>query len=179
MIESSLVGQRAVGKPKAPGQLDEVEILTQRPLAEMQANEERQGNLLQEYEQRFEKIVRRPEVIQTMFRSRFEISPNWTILLCSSVTTRRRTSIFMPSQEGTLIKGWIQGNVRFGPVSDIKVCNHNGRYSIEVQVQSLFQDRTVSWIRIVNGIDKFVREALPKSPIASKSRGIFIATGKP
>ena len=28
-------------------------------------------------------------------------------------------------------------------------------------LQSLFQDRTVSWIRIVNGIDKFVREAMP------------------
>ena len=64
-------------------------------------------------------------------------------------------------QEGTRIKGWIQSNVLFSPVSDIKVCNHCGRYSIEVQVQSLFQDQTVSWIRIVNGIDKFVREAMP------------------
>ena len=58
-------------------------------------------------------------------------------------------------------KGWIQGNVRFGPVSDIKVCNHYGGYSIEVQVQSLLQDQTVSSIRIVNGVDKFVREATP------------------
>ena len=56
MIEELPVGQRAVGKPKAPSQLDKVEILTQSPLAEMQADEERQGNLLQEYEQRFEKF---------------------------------------------------------------------------------------------------------------------------
>ena len=49
------VGQRAVGKPKAPSQLDKVEILTQPPFAEMQANEERQRNLLQEYEHRCEK----------------------------------------------------------------------------------------------------------------------------
>ena len=42
-----------------------------------------------------------------------------------------------------------------------KVCNQYGRYSIEVHVQSLFQDQTVSWVRIVNGIDKFVREAMP------------------
>ena len=41
---------------KAPSQLDKVEILTQPPLAEMQANEERQGNLVQEYEQRFENL---------------------------------------------------------------------------------------------------------------------------
>ena len=67
----------------------------------------------------------------------------------------------MPRDQGTRIKGWIQSNVRFGPVSDITVCNHYGRYSVEVQVQSLFQDQTVSWIRIVNGFDKFVREDMP------------------
>ena len=38
---------------KAPGQLDKVEIITQLLLAEMQANEERQGNLLQKYETMF------------------------------------------------------------------------------------------------------------------------------
>ena len=96
MIEELPVGQRYVEKPKAPDQLDKVEILTQLPLAETQANEERQGNLLQEYEQRFEKLSRRPEVIQTMLRSRFEISRKWTIIPCSSVTERKRKSIFMP-----------------------------------------------------------------------------------
>ena len=34
MIKELPVGQRVVGKPAAPGQLDEVEILTQPPLAE-------------------------------------------------------------------------------------------------------------------------------------------------
>ena len=55
MIEELPIGQRFVEKPKAQSQLDKVEILTQPPLAEVQANEERRGNLLQEYEQRFEK----------------------------------------------------------------------------------------------------------------------------
>ena len=57
MTEELPVGRRAPGKPVASGQLDKQEILTQPPLAELQANEERQGNLLQEYEQRFEKIL--------------------------------------------------------------------------------------------------------------------------
>ena len=56
MIEELPVGQRAAEKPEAPCQLDKVEILTPPPLAEMQANEERQENLLQEYDQRFEKL---------------------------------------------------------------------------------------------------------------------------
>ena len=96
MIEELPVGQKAPGKPAAPGQLDKQEIIAQPPLAGMQANEERQGNLLQENEQQNLKNIRRPEVIQTMLRSRFEISRNWRLLLCSSVTKRRRISIFMP-----------------------------------------------------------------------------------
>ena len=93
MIKELPVGQRAPGKPVASGQLDKQEILTQLPLAELQANEERQGNLLQEYEQRFEKFIRRPEVIQTLLRI---ISRNWTIFLCSSITKRKSKSLFMP-----------------------------------------------------------------------------------
>ena len=56
MIEELPVVQRAPGRPAASGQLDKQEILTQPPLAEVQTNEERQGNLLQEYEQRFKKL---------------------------------------------------------------------------------------------------------------------------
>ena len=113
------VGQGAPGKPVASGQLDEQEILTQPPLAELQANGERQGNLLQKYEQRFEKLS---EVIQTMLRSRFETSRSLTILLCSSVTE--------------------------------------------------------SWIRIVNGIDKLVREALPIQE-EEKTSGKPVAKARP
>ena len=40
MIDELPVGQRVVVKPKAPRQLDKVEILTQPYRAEMQANEE-------------------------------------------------------------------------------------------------------------------------------------------
>ena len=56
IIEELPVGHRALGEPVASGQLVKQEILTQPPLAELQANEERQGNLLQEYELRFEKL---------------------------------------------------------------------------------------------------------------------------
>ena len=97
MIEELPVGQKALGKPKAPGQLDKQEILAQPPLAEVQANEERQRKLVTRIRATiWWEIVRRPEVIQTMLRSGFGISRSWTILLCSSVTKRRRKSIFMP-----------------------------------------------------------------------------------
>ena len=124
MIAESAVGQKALGKPAASGQLDKQEIISQLPLAEMQANEERQGNLMQEYEQRFEKMSEDQKLSRLCFETGLRI-----------VQVPR-------DQEGTRIKGWIRSNVRFGPVLDIKVCNHYGRYSIEVQVQSFFFSRS-------------------------------------
>ena len=57
-------------------------------------------------------------------------------------------------------KGWIGSDGRLGQISDIKVCNTYGRYSIEIQVPSSFEDQTTSWIRIVSGVEKYVREAM-------------------
>ena len=163
MVAELPVGQRGSGKPKAPGQLDKQEILTQRPIPEWQANEERQGNPLQEYEERFEilsEVQKLSRLCSEAGLRLVEIGQFFYALpsprgegnqsLCREYTLPR-------DQKGTRIKGWIQSNVRFGPVSDIKFCNKHGRYSIEVQVQSLFKDQTESRIRIVNGVDKFVR----------------------
>ena len=67
----------------------------------------------------------------------------------------------MPRNEkGTRTRGWILKNTRIGPVLNIEVCYHDDRYSIEAQIPSLFQDHTVSWIRIVNGVDKYVTESM-------------------
>ena len=74
--------QRAPGKLVALDQMEQ-EIPTQPPLAEVQPNEERQGNLLHNYERRFGKL---PEVVHIVLRSKFEFGRSWTILLCSSVT---------------------------------------------------------------------------------------------
>ena len=50
--------------------------------------------------------------------------------------------------------------MRIGPVMNIKACYHDDRYSNEVLVQSLFQDRTASSVTIVNGVDKYVTESM-------------------
>ena len=42
----------------------------------------------------------------------------------------------------------------------LKKCRLEDWYSIEVLVESLFQDHTASWVRIVSGIDKYVTESM-------------------
>ena len=52
-----------------------------------------------------------------------------------------------------------------------------GRYSIDIMIESLFKDRTVSWVRIENGFNKYVTET--SEEILSKNVDLFISTGKP
>ena len=67
----------------------------------------------------------------------------------------------MPRYEKkTRAKGWILQNTRIGPVLDMKVCLHEDRHSIEILVESLFRDDTVSGVRIVNGIGNYVTESM-------------------
>ena len=67
-----------------------------------------------------------------------------------------RESTLPRSEEASRVRGWIRSNTKIGPVLDVNFCFHPGRYSVEIMVESLFRDQTVSWVRIVNGITKYV-----------------------
>ena len=81
--------------------------------------------------------------------------------------TERRIDLYaenthhLETKRKNCAEGWIGSDARFGPVLDIKVCKTIGRYSVEVQVPSLLKGQTTSWIRILNGVEKYVREAMP------------------
>ena len=83
---------------------------------------------------------------------------------------------FTSKYESSKVKGWIRGNTKIGPVLEVKVCYHQGRYGVEIMIESSFRDRTVFWVRTVNGINKYVTETSEEIPVASvEKRG----TGKP
>ena len=77
------------------------------------------------------------------------------------------------------MRGWIRSNTRIGPVLNIKVCCRDDRYSFEVQVPSMFQDNTASWVRIVNGVDKYVTESMPTAKEEDTASGKPIAEARP
>ena len=60
--------------------------------------------------------------------------------------------------EASRARWWIRRNTRIRPVPDVKVCYHQGRCGVEIMIESLFRDRTVSWVRIVDGINIYVTE---------------------
>ena len=64
------------------------------------------------------------------------------------------------NEKGPHFRGWILKNTRIGPVLNMKVCCRDDRYSIEVQIPSLFQHNTASWVGVVNGVDTHVTESV-------------------
>ena len=86
----------------------------------------------------------------------------------------------MPRNEKeTRIKGWILKNTRIGPVLNKKVCYHDDRYSIEVQIPTLFEDNTFSWVRIVNCVDTHVTESVQTKKEEDIASGNPIAKARP
>ena len=146
-------------------------------------NEQQQGTLVQDYERRFEQL----SDDQKFFR------------LCSDaglmIVERGQHFFTLDTEEGdrmqhlcreytmprcetkTRAKGWIRKNTRMGPVLDIKVCHREDRYGIEILVESLIQ---ASWVRIVNGTDKYVTESMQiKEEEERRASGRLLAKARP
>ena len=53
-------------------------------------------------------------------------------------------------------KGWIQGNLRIGPVLEVTTSFQHFKYGIEIRIWSVKQDNSHSWVRISYGTVKYV-----------------------
>ena len=69
-----------------------------------------------------------------------------------------REYTLLGSATSSEVKGWIRGNAKIGPVLDVAVSFHQGRCGVEIMINSPIGDGTRSWVRIVNGIKKYVTE---------------------
>ena len=66
---------------------------------------------------------------------------------------------------------------------EVKLYLHEGRYCNDIMIESMYRDQTVSWVRIVNGINKYVTETSEEIPSeninSSTSTGKLVAKAKP
>ena len=53
-------------------------------------------------------------------------------------------------------KGWIQGNMRIGPVLEVTTSFQFDKHGIEIRIWSVGQDNSQSWVRISFGTNKYV-----------------------
>ena len=62
------------------------------------------------------------------------------------------------------------------------VCYHQGRYRVEIMIESLFGDKTCFLVRIVNGINKYATETSEEAhfeSIGERSTGKPVAKARP
>ena len=45
-------------------------------------------------------------------------------------------------------KGWIRGNTKFGPVLEVRTSYLQGKYGVEIKIESTNKDNSHSWVRI-------------------------------
>ena len=93
-----------------------------------------------------------------------------------------RENILPRSEESSHVRRWFRGNTKIGPVLDVKVCHHQGHYGVEIMIESLCRDIICSWVRVVNGINKYVTETsreIPDASVENRGTGKFVAKAKP
>ena len=57
-------------------------------------------------------------------------------------------------------KGWIQGNMRIGPILEVTTSFQHFKFGIEIRIQSVNQDNSHSWVRISYGTVKCVIDSI-------------------
>ena len=116
-----------------------------------------QGNLLQEYfkkfaecpdDQKLSKLCKDAGFLKEIENGQFFITieegSEVMQTACREYTQPRNLTTSRP-------RGWIRSHTKIGPVLDVKLYPHEGRHCIDIMIESLFKDRTVSRVRIVNG----------------------------
>ena len=65
----------------------------------------------------------------------------------------------MPRDEETSeSKGWIRGNTKIGPVLEVTTSYMQGKYGVEIGIDSVNKDNSHSWVRISHGLNKLVTD---------------------
>ena len=152
------------GKLAANEDLEPMEIPRELATDDPHTNARLEGNLLRDYEHKFEQLPENQKISKLCCDDGLKILVKGQFFIKldeegpDEMKNLRREYTLPRSEEASRVRGWILGNTKVGPVLDVKVCVHQRRYGIEIMIESLFRDRTVSWVRIVNGINKYVSE---------------------
>ena len=77
---------------------------------------------------------------------------------CRSVACREYT--LLRDDPVSQPKGWIQGNMRVGPVLEVTTSFQHFKYGIEIRIESVNQDDSHSWVRISYGTVKYVIDSI-------------------
>ena len=130
-----------------------------------------QEDLLQKYQERVDKLSQQNRVIKFRIDAGFlttvdvgqyfmtkdteEFSQFTESVACREYTLPRDEKQSDP-------EGWIRGNTKIGPVLEVATCYLQGKYGVEIIVESVNKDNSHSWVRISHGLNKLVTDLIDK-----------------
>ena len=122
-------------------------------------------DLLQQYRERIEKLSQQDRVSKFCTDARFlttvqvgqyfmtkdtkDFSQFTDSVACREYTLPRDESLTEP-------KSWIRGNTKIGPVLEVTTCCLQGKFGVEIRIESMNKDHSHSWVRISHGLNKLV-----------------------
>ena len=55
-------------------------------------------------------------------------------------------------------EGWIRGNTKIGSVLEVTTSYLQGKYGVEMRIESVNKDHSLSWVRISHGLNRLVTD---------------------
>ena len=126
-----------------------------------------QEDSLQKYQERVERLSQQNRVIKFctdagflttvgvgqyfMTKDSEEFSQFTDSVACREYTLSRDENSSEP-------KGWIRGNTKIGPVLEVTTCYLQGKYGVEIRIESLNKDTSHSWVRMSHGLNQLVTD---------------------
>ena len=123
-----------------------------------------QNFLLQQYEERIEKLSQQDKLSKFCMDGRFlSVVENEQYFMTKDTgdltrfnTVACRECTLLRGKAASQPKGWIQGNTKIGPVLEVATSYLHGKHGVAIRIMSLSRDNSHSWIRISHGSNKFV-----------------------
>ena len=124
-------------------------------------------DLLQKYQERVERLSHQNRVIKFctdagflrtvdvgqyfMTKDTEEFSQFTESVACREYTLPR-------DEKSSDSKGWIRGNTKLGPVLEVTTSYLQGKYGVQMRIETVNKDNSPSWVRISHGLKKLVTD---------------------
>ena len=125
-----------------------------------------QEDLLQRYQERVEKLSQQDRLIKFCTDAGFLTTVDVGQYFMTEDTEEfSQFSESVACREYTLPKdekssdpnGWIRGNTKIWPVLEVTTSYLQGKYGVEIRIESVNNDNSHSWVRISHGLNKLDR----------------------
>ena len=122
-------------------------------------------DLLQRYKERIEKLSQQDRVskfctdagfLTTVGVGQYFMTKDSEEISQFTDSVACRVYILPRDEDSSEPKGWIRGNTKIGPVLEVATCRLQGKYGVEIRIESMNKDHSHSWVRISHGLNKLV-----------------------